>query len=304
MEYQGIRTQIMTQFGADDHYMEIQGGQLLGGRFFSPAELNGGAPVIVLEHKPAEKLFGRVNPLGRYVRLAGKSLRVIGLYQTPDNIFQPPSQEIGAILPFETARRFYRYDETNALWLVVKPKDGVAVTQAMDAVTVQLRRMRGLRPGDPDTFRPDHAGPDPRRVQQADGGILPRDARALERGPAGGRHRRHGDHDGLRDRPHARDRRPQGPGGHAARNPVAVPGRGGDTYVDGRRARHPARALDGRAAQGGAPVRGAGAGVERRGRVRGLDRDRADLRSGPGRARRQAGSGRGVAIRITEERSP
>jgi len=77
---------------------------------------------------------------------------VIGLYQNPDNIFQPPSQEIGAILPFETARRFYRYDETNALWLVVKPKDGVAVTQAMDAVTVQLRRMRGLRPGDPDTF--------------------------------------------------------------------------------------------------------------------------------------------------------
>src|SRR3989475_10250106 len=132
--------------------MEIQGGQLLGGRFFSSAELNGGVPVIVLEHTPAEKLFGRVNPLGRYVRLAGKSLRVIGLYQNPDNIFQPPSQEIGAILPFETARRFYRYDETNALWLVVKPKGGVAGTQAMGAVTVQLRRMRWLRPGDPATF--------------------------------------------------------------------------------------------------------------------------------------------------------
>jgi putative ABC transport system permease protein len=152
MEYQGIHTQIMTQFGADDRYMEIQGGQLLGGRFFTPAELNGGAPVVVLERRPAEKLFGRVNPLGRHVRLAGKSLRVIGLYQNPDNIFQPPSQEIGAIIPFETARRFYRYDETNALWIVVKPKDGVTVTQAMDAVTVQLRRMRGLRPGDPNTF--------------------------------------------------------------------------------------------------------------------------------------------------------
>jgi putative ABC transport system permease protein len=152
MEYQGIHTQIMTQFGADDRYMEIQGGQLLGGRFFTLSELNGGAPVIVLERRPAEKLFGRVNPLGRHVRLAGKSLRVIGLYQNPDNIFQPPSQEIGAIIPFETARRFYRYDETNALWIVVKPKDGVTVTQAMDAVTVQLRRMRGLRPGDPNTF--------------------------------------------------------------------------------------------------------------------------------------------------------
>src|SRR5213083_3566260 len=83
MEYQGIRTQIMTQFGADDHYMEIQGGQLLGGRFFSSAELNGGAPVIVLEHRAADKLFGRVVPVGKVIRVSGKSLRVIGLYQNP-----------------------------------------------------------------------------------------------------------------------------------------------------------------------------------------------------------------------------
>ncbi len=152
MEYQGTRTQLMTQFGADDQYMEIQGGQLLEGRFFTPAEMNGGDAVIVLEQKPAERLFGRLDPIGRYVRVAGKSLRVIGLYQNPDNIFQPPSQEIGAILPFETARRFYRYDETNALWIVVKPRDGVPVTQAMDAVTLQLRRMRNLRPGDPNSF--------------------------------------------------------------------------------------------------------------------------------------------------------
>jgi putative ABC transport system permease protein len=142
----------MTEFGADDHYMEIQGGQLLAGRFFTVSELNGGAPVIVLEKRPAEKLFGRADPMGRYVRLAGRALRVIGLYQNPENIFQPPSQEIGAIIPFETARRFYRYDETNALWIVVKPRDGVGVTQAMDAVTVQLRRMRRLRAGDPSSF--------------------------------------------------------------------------------------------------------------------------------------------------------
>ena len=34
----------------------------------------------------------------------------------------------------------------------MKPRDGVSVTQAMDAVTVQLRRMRGLRPADKNTF--------------------------------------------------------------------------------------------------------------------------------------------------------
>jgi putative ABC transport system permease protein len=152
MEYKGARTQIMTEFGADDHYMDIQGGQLLSGRFFTPAEQRSGAPVIVIEEKPADKLFGRVDPIGKYVRVAGKTLRVIGVYQNPQNIFQPPSQEIGAIVPFETARQAFRYDETNALWIVVKPRDGVSVTEAMDAVTLQLRRLRGLRAGDPNTF--------------------------------------------------------------------------------------------------------------------------------------------------------
>jgi putative ABC transport system permease protein len=152
MDYEGARTQIMTQFGADEHYMEIQGGQLLRGRFFTASEVNSGAPVVVLEERPAEKLFGRLDPMGRYVRVAGKPLRVIGLYQNPQNIFQPPSQEIGAILPFETARRSFRYDETNALWIVVKPRDDVPVSEAMDAVTVQLRRLRGLRPADKNSF--------------------------------------------------------------------------------------------------------------------------------------------------------
>jgi putative ABC transport system permease protein len=152
MEYEGSRTQIMTEFGADDHYMEIQGGQLLRGRFFTPTEQRSGAAVVVLEQKPADRLFGRLDPVGRYVRIAGKALRVIGLYQNPENIFMPPSQEIGAIMPFETARRSYRYDETNALWIVVKPRAGVPVSRAMDAVTLQLRRQRGLHPGDPNTF--------------------------------------------------------------------------------------------------------------------------------------------------------
>jgi len=152
MEYGGTHTQLLTVFGADDHYMEIQGGSLVSGRFFTPAEERSGEPVIVIERKFADKLFGRIDPLDRFVRVSGKPLRVIGVYQTPDNIFQPPSQEIGAIVPFEAARRLFRYDETNALWIVVKPVAGTTVAHAMDAVTILLRRLRGIRTGDPNSF--------------------------------------------------------------------------------------------------------------------------------------------------------
>ncbi len=56
------------------------------------------------------------------------------------------------MLPFQTVRRNYHYDETNSLFIAVKPRQSSAATEAQDAVTVALRRARGLRPGMPNTF--------------------------------------------------------------------------------------------------------------------------------------------------------
>jgi putative ABC transport system permease protein len=151
MEYQGERTGGLAVFGADSRYMEIQGGTLLRGRFFTPGELKGG-DVTVIETDVAERLFGRIDPLGRVIRIGPKALRVIGIYQKPDNIFEPPGQEIGGVIPFETARQNFRYDETNSLFIAVKPRLGVPVAEAQDLVTVALRRVRNLRPGTPNTF--------------------------------------------------------------------------------------------------------------------------------------------------------
>jgi putative ABC transport system permease protein len=151
IEYQGERTGILTVFGADSRYMEIQGGTLLRGRLFTRAEMSG-ADVVVLENDVAERLFGQIDPLDRVLRIGGKSLRVIGIYKKPENIFEPPGQEIGGIIPFETARHNFRYDETNSLIIAVKPRAGVSVGEAQDLVTVALRRARNLRPGMPNTF--------------------------------------------------------------------------------------------------------------------------------------------------------
>lgn len=151
IEYQNLRTQVMTVFGADDHYMDIQGGTLLRGRFFNRSELNGG-DVTVLEEETVDRLFGRTDPMGELVRIGDVSLRVIGIYQRPDNLFEPPGQQIGAIIPFETARRNYRYDETNNLFIAATPAPGVSVNAAQDITTAALRNVRRLRPGMPNTF--------------------------------------------------------------------------------------------------------------------------------------------------------
>jgi putative ABC transport system permease protein len=151
MEYQGASTQTVTVYGADQHYMDILGGTLLRGRFFSPAELNGGS-VAVLEEESAERLFGQVEPLGRDIRVGGVALTVIGIYQRPSNIFEPPGQQIGAIVPFETARHNYHYDETNGLFIAAKAWPRVPVPRAKDLAIAALRKERRLRPGMPNTF--------------------------------------------------------------------------------------------------------------------------------------------------------
>jgi putative ABC transport system permease protein len=151
LEYQGVRTQTITVFGADDHFMDIQGGTLLRGRFFTRGEL-AGDQVVVLETDVADRLFGHLDPLGRYVRVGPAAMRVVGIYQKPSNIFEPPGQEIGGVIPFETAHRNFHYDETNSLFIAVRPRPGEDPETVRDLATVALRRARNLRPGMPNTF--------------------------------------------------------------------------------------------------------------------------------------------------------
>lgn len=152
LEYQGARTQPVAIFGADDHYADVQGGELLEGRWFTRAELASGAAVAVIEEAAAHRIFGRERPLGRTIRVGGRPVQVIGVYQMPSNIFAPPGTGTGAIVPFLMADHQYTIDRTNAMWLVVKPRPGVGVADAQEAATVALREMRRLRPGERNTF--------------------------------------------------------------------------------------------------------------------------------------------------------
>ncbi len=151
IESRGSRTQTLIVWAADDHYMDIQGGTLLRGRFFTRSELSG-EQVIVLESETADHLFGRLDPMGQLVRVNGTPFRVIGIYQKPANIFEPPGQQNGAIVPYRSAKYNLRYDETNGLFISVKGRPEVDVARAQDLVTMALRRERKLRPGVPNTF--------------------------------------------------------------------------------------------------------------------------------------------------------
>ena len=151
LEVAGVRTQTMLMYGADDRFMEIMSGTLLRGRLFTRAELTG-ENVIVLEEQAADRLFGQLEPLGQMVRANGQPLRVVGIYQKPTNIFEPPGQQNAGAIPFRTARERFRYNESYDLFIAVKAQAGVPIPVAKDAATSALRRARGLKPAAPNTF--------------------------------------------------------------------------------------------------------------------------------------------------------
>ena len=151
LEVAGIRTQTMIIYAGDDRFMEILGGTLLRGRLFTRAELSG-ENVIVLEEQAADRLFGQMEPIGQIVRANGQPLRVIGIYQKPANIFEPPGQQNAGAIPYRTAREKFHYNESYDLFIAAKAKARVPIPLAKDAVTAALRRTRNLRPGTPNTF--------------------------------------------------------------------------------------------------------------------------------------------------------
>ncbi len=152
VEYAGERSQPVAVFGADDGFQLIQGGELQSGRWFSRSEMESGASVVVLQERTALRLFGREQSLGKWVRVGGRPVEVIGLWQEPGNIFAPPGQAVGAVVPYKLLDHQFDFDRTNGLWIPVKPRDGVSVADAQGAVIMSLREARRLRPSDGNTF--------------------------------------------------------------------------------------------------------------------------------------------------------
>ncbi|HEY3287338.1 MAG TPA: ABC transporter permease [Gemmatimonadaceae bacterium] len=152
LDYQGTRTQPTTVYGADASFTLIMGGQLSAGRWFTPSEQRAGAAVAVILETHARRLFGRLDPIGKTMQIAGKPVQVIGLYEAAANIFTPPGAETGAIVPYRFADHAYYIDKTNMMFIAVRPRDGVTVAEAQEGVTVLMREMRRLRPGDGNTF--------------------------------------------------------------------------------------------------------------------------------------------------------
>ena len=138
------------------NWPSIDAGDIYPGRNFTNAEAENAANVVVINNFLAEKLFGESDPMDKEIFIDGTRFQVIGIYHHIGAPMGSPVSGSGgnspkAIIPWETGRRKLNF------WLpgnrlIVKPRAGVPLEEATDAVTATLRSVRGLRPSQPNNF--------------------------------------------------------------------------------------------------------------------------------------------------------
>jgi len=141
--------------GASEEFSEMFKLQFAQGRYFSPAEYYYGANKIILGYKVAEGLFGPIDPLGRTIKLSGRSYEVIGIIEKAgDDLINPLDFDDCILVSYPNARGLANL-KANQIFdatVTVKASDQVGIGALKDELTGILRAHHRLKPKQEEDF--------------------------------------------------------------------------------------------------------------------------------------------------------
>ena len=138
--------------GATANMSDLQNLDIEAGRFFTDGEEHRSGLVVILGSDVREALFGKLDPIGRTVRVANQPMRVIGLLRKQGSVLGEAQDDI-VYIPLSTWRK--RFGTRESINIAVRARGGVAgLEQSMDEIRVMLRgkRKTAFRSDDPFAF--------------------------------------------------------------------------------------------------------------------------------------------------------
>jgi putative ABC transport system permease protein len=142
--------------GVTYDYAEILNVEIEKGRWMTNFEFQKGRNTVVLGSIVASELFGRIDPVGRVVKIAGQKFTVIGVIApSGDDLINPVDFDRAVILGYHTAKKVANVKNSNMFGgasIMVKARDGVDVDDLKDEVTGILRSHHRLKPSRDNDF--------------------------------------------------------------------------------------------------------------------------------------------------------
>jgi putative ABC transport system permease protein len=150
VEFADLRLESVNVAGLSAQWVEVNGGDVYPGRTFTRLEDLANSSVAVINRKLEDQLFRGRDPIGQSIHVAGALFTVIGVYTPPPSLFSGSTPPFVGI-PHGAFAKHVPYFK-GWMRLAVAPAPSYSQQQAMDEVVATLRSLRGMKPGQENTF--------------------------------------------------------------------------------------------------------------------------------------------------------
>ena len=144
VEYAG-RSRSVFIYGTTSDMPEVMKFEVGCGQYLPPGDPRRGSSVTVLGPKLKHELFGDTNALGRFVRIAGTRLRVIGIMEPKGRILGFDIDD-SAYVPLATAMQMFNLDELMEIDITYSQE------HMTDALVESIKHILTARHGDREDF--------------------------------------------------------------------------------------------------------------------------------------------------------
>ena len=142
VKYEGHRAKNVILEGDQATMKEVYNVRLQEGRWFTDADDERRAPVIVLGADTKDELFGSSSAVGKEINIEGELFEVIGVMQKWKSAFAGGKNPEDNMVRFPL-RTFHKlHPELKQHWITVKPTSHDDMQAAMDEIRSLLRRRR------------------------------------------------------------------------------------------------------------------------------------------------------------------
>jgi len=154
IEYVNNSIENIGIWGASEEYKDTRNFGIAKGRFLTPFEINSGKNVAVIGSSIMEELFSSVDPVGKVIKIKGKHLKIIGVFEKEGKSFVGGgSLDKVVLIPvtFLATLVDLRKDQSSPM-IWIRADEGIPIEQFKEEVRGAMRAIRRLRPGARDNF--------------------------------------------------------------------------------------------------------------------------------------------------------
>ncbi|MCF8262026.1 MAG: ABC transporter permease [Melioribacteraceae bacterium] len=142
---EGNKVEFTLITGTNADYVKTTNLNFEDGRFFSQLESDGARAVCVLGYTVANQLFPMGYPIGQYVKIKGKKVKVVGVLEEQGSWvmgdFNPDNQ---VYLPIGIIHKYFQNETWGSVTINVRAPNSLMVEDVKEEAIGVMRRVRGL----------------------------------------------------------------------------------------------------------------------------------------------------------------